>query len=170
MSIVVTADHPAVGLRTTNTGASADSTTLSRELAKALYRLPTSRSALLDELVDVYMRCQKPGWDGYTAKPITSQSYSSAKRFLALLPETMPLPEITPERDGELALDWNPKRYWSLSVSFSNDGAISYAGIFGNKQSTSHGTEPFSETIPGVVFDLIERLTKAIRAELASSS
>jgi len=82
-----------------------------------------------------------------------------ALAFARLLPRGLPIPEVAPDPDGEIAFDWIGRSGNMFSVSIGPDGRISYAGRFGDKSKT-HGTEQLSEILPREILFGIE---KAIR-------
>jgi hypothetical protein len=63
----------------------------------------------LDELKNLKIKCRK-GWDGYDAEPINEKSVEYLFRFLDMLPESVSVPELVPESNGELTLVWQNKR------------------------------------------------------------
>jgi hypothetical protein len=91
--------------------------------------------------------------------PVTDQTAWKAVAFARLLPRGLPIPEVAPDPDGEIAFDWIGRSGKMFSVSISPDGRISYAGRFGDKSKT-HGTEQLSEILPREILFGIE---KAIR-------
>lgn len=109
-------------------------------------------------LAEVFSECQGEAWDGYSARPLSSSSFRNATKFLDILPSWVPVPEIAPEPDGEIALEWR-RGESILSISVGADGTITYAGLFGSK-SKIRGTEPFDDSIPPVVLESIRRLNK----------
>jgi hypothetical protein len=58
-------------------------------------------TALLQEMAKL-----KKDWDGYGAIPITPDSCSHARRFLAATPQGMTTPEITPTSNGTITFEW----------------------------------------------------------------
>ncbi len=96
-------------------------------------------------------------WDGYGALPISAISYGDAASFLNALPTQLPVPEITPEIDGTIGLDWENGNFNTFTVILSGKGSIVYAGILG-KGNTSHGTEIFDDSIPENIISIIKRI------------
>ncbi len=47
-----------------------------------------------------------PDWDGYGAEPISSRCIANASALLAALRPGIPSPELTPNPNGTLTLDW----------------------------------------------------------------
>lgn len=57
--------------------------------------------AILQELANL-----KKDWDGYDALPVTPDSCAHAQRFLAVAPQGMIAPEITPTSNGTITFEW----------------------------------------------------------------
>ena len=100
--------------------------------------------------------CSEDDWDGYGAKSVDRKSCEESLRFLDMLPGTIPAPEVAVEPDGMVAFEWYEEPRWVFSVSFETNGAIAYAGLFGN--SKTHGTEYFGQTLPQSILDSILRV------------
>ena len=107
--------------------------------------------------MDVFLDCRAPDWDGYGAEPVTDKAYFEAAKLLELLPSYLPLPEIVPEPTGDIALEWHKENQFTFVLSVNGNNTITYAGIFGPGNET-HGTENFTESIPRIIIDNIQRL------------
>jgi hypothetical protein len=109
----------------------------------------------LDEIVE---ECSRPGWDGYDALPITEDAYLEARRLIRCLPliSFIPMPDITPEPNGGIALEWSKgtRRIFVASIGGKNE--ITYAGLFG--MNKTHGTEYFGDALPSVFLENLKRL------------
>ena len=100
--------------------------------------------------------CGDDDWDGYDAKGMNWNSYEESVRFLDMLPSMTPAPEVAVDPDGMVAFEWHEEPRWVFSVSFETNGAIAYAGLFGN--SKTHGTEYFGQALPQSILDSIRRV------------
>ncbi len=100
--------------------------------------------------------CGEDDWDGYGARKVDRKSYEHSLRFLDMLPDTIPAPEVAVEPDGMVAFEWHEEPRWVFSVSFETNGELVYAGLFGN--SKTHGTENFGQAIPQSILDCIRRV------------
>lgn len=118
----------------------------------------TAESAWV-ELADVAQGATVPNWDGYGAQPIDARAYLQAERFLSALPTTTPVPDVSVDPDGEIAVSWNLDSNWVFSVSIGPTGRLSYAGLFGT--SKAYGTEWFLNEIPEAILDSLARLFRA---------
>ena len=111
----------------------------------------------LKTLNEVYQKCSVENWDGYDAVPISPNAYSEATEVLKMLPSTLPMPEISPEPAGEIALEWYKSKDWIFVISLRGKRTITYAGLFGEKNKT-YGTECFEVSLPNIILRSIHRL------------
>src|SRR5438874_1207839 len=59
----------------------------------------------------------EPGWDGEEAIPISVAAGRTAAAFVRALPDDLPMPELGPEPDGSISLDWIQSRARQFSIS-----------------------------------------------------
>lgn len=146
-------------VRGINTGSSPESKRVEQRFIEAIdhFRSIPARERAFGELIKAVEDASKENWDSYHAKPASLQAATVAARFLTALPSTVPTPDIGVDPDGEISFAWLFSKDRMLSVSVSENGRLSYAGMFGN-EATSHGTEPFYDTIPGIILEKIKRL------------
>jgi len=88
--------------------------------------------------------------------PITSDTATQALKFALLLPNSLPIPEISPDPDGDISFDWISKTGKMFSASIDRSGRIAYAGRFGER-SKVHGIEQLSESLPQEILRGIEK-------------
>ncbi len=117
-----------------------------------------SLNEALRSLDDVFIECSKEGWDGYDAQPITETAYIEAKRFIESMPliSFLPSPEIIPEPNGEIGLEWSKGKRQIFIASLRGENEIVYAGLFGTNKT--HGTEYFWDTVPSTIIENLKRL------------
>ena len=120
--------------------------------------LDEARNEVLESLRAASGEASKPGWDGYDASPVSGRTIAQALAFLDLLPSALMRPEISAHPDGELAFEWYVAPRWLLTVSISETGRLSYAGLFG--LARVHGTEWLLDSIPQEVTLAFQRLHK----------
>ncbi len=124
------------------------------------FRQPYSALSLersLGELDGFLEELSVGNWDGFEAEPISKGAAARVKLFLELLPAHIPMPEIIPEPDGNIGLEWEFDGDFWLIFSFSGDGTIHYVGSFG-KGIKAKGSEFFSFEIPSEIAGKICRL------------
>lgn len=119
----------------------------------------TLQSSAYSLLARVTLECATEDWDGYGAAAISRSVADRARRFLDALPHWMPAPDIVPEADGEIAIEWDLAPMRIFSVSIGKVGPLHFAGLFG-KNKELHGAEPFDEEIPE---EIGRQLTKLFR-------
>ncbi|WP_296935209.1 hypothetical protein [uncultured Marinobacter sp.] len=122
---------------------------------RASFTNKSREEVLLEDIALTTSRCFKADWDGYGAAPISRNALTLAKRFVDYV-ITLPLPEVTPHPDGEIAFDWYGDSESVFSISFG-DGRINYAGRF-DKGSVVHGCE----SMDSLDFELVERMVRRI--------
>jgi len=110
----------------------------------------------LESLREVSAEASRPNWDGYGAYPVSDATLAQALAFLDVLPSTLPIPEISPHPDGELAFEWSFGQRRLLTVSVNESGRLSYAALFG--QARQYGTEFLLDTLPDPVALALRRL------------
>jgi len=120
------------------------------------HSLGLGANGVLEDLIKVTEECSSADWDGYGAAPITNETFWQAYHFLRALPFGFPIPSVGAEPDGHLTFEWHRSARRTLSVSASSEGDLLYAALLG--ASKAYGTEPFSEVVPKIILDLINRV------------
>jgi len=110
-----------------------------------------------ESVYEILKEHQEPNWDGDNATPVSQEACSAALRFLAMLPLTMPFPDLAAEPDGSIAMEWHISSSRTFLVSLSGRKVISYAGVF-DKDAETYGKEPFEDSIPSIIISNIQRL------------
>lgn len=114
-------------------------------------RQPISRSwqtFLKDNVREVSKRCAHEGWDGYDASPISTTSALAAVQLIDRLPENLQEPQVVPEPDGEIALEWRSGKDLLFSLTVTGPTLI-YAGIIGSNRK--YGEERFFDELPQTI-------------------
>jgi hypothetical protein len=129
------------------------------------YTVRESRERLLDELDALSNEASQKGWDGYSAEPMGSESYIFAKAFIKALPTEAPVPELSADTDGEVALDWSfgPRR--ALTVSIGPTGRCTFAWVLGKR--SNRGTDWIEDEIPASIASALRQLDPARMAKVA---
>lgn len=108
-----------------NTGVGSDSEKISAELEKVVEKFFESATAglplqkALQALEEVFEETSEPGWDGYDALPVPWEARLEAEILLRRLPPSIPMPEIVPEPDGEIGLEWYKRKRLTFAASVS---------------------------------------------------
>src|SRR5947209_7145990 len=109
-----------------------------RENSEALFG-PVS--ALISELHRLQDECSEPDWDGYGALPMSKTGAARAEAFIRALPTGIDLPELAPEPDGAVSLDWSPSKSRLFTLSVGPHSMLAYAWIDGLERG--HAIAPF---------------------------
>jgi len=109
--------------------------------------------ALIDEISQISQSCEKHGWDGYDAEPISSESAVRAAQLIKLLPNSIQNPSVVPEPSGDISLEWRSDDQKNFSLGVSGQSLV-YAGIFGGS-SKAYGEERFSRDLPSKVLEIL---------------
>ena len=112
---------------------------------------------ILKTLDNIFNECSKKNWNGYNAPPLRKKAYNEARKIIEELPPNIPMPDIVPEPDGDIGLDWYREKHFGFTISVSGNNKINYAGVFGEGNTTS-GNMCFKESIPFVIIKHIEFL------------
>jgi hypothetical protein len=128
----------------------------SDERSQALFG---EKAAALWQLAVLQHEYSEPGWNGEDAAPLDPTAVLLAARFLRMLPQGIPLPELAPEPDGSISLDWiqSPKRLFTLSIGRSN--RLPFAWLDGADKG--HGVAHFDgKNIPSRILRGIEDVVR----------
>ncbi len=97
-------------------------------------------------------------WDGQGALPVSLEAYNDADMFLRLLDTNrLPYPEINPNPDGSLELEWYSSPDNILSIIFNGNGYLGFASIIGTDDKT-YGTRRFKGFIPNDIVSQIDKI------------
>lgn len=121
-----------------------------------LVTIRTDRTALngaIDELGTIWDECNRQDWDGHGAVPVSFATYRKAVDLLEALPADLPIPEVVPENDGELAFEWRDERGQALSVSLAPNGRLTVLYMPDRMRTTLFWSKP---ELPNTLLKLIE--------------
>ena len=111
-----------------------------------------SRQDAMRNLWEIIEETSSPGWDGDDAKPLSRRAKDALNDALLTLTPHVPIPEIVPEPDGGVAMEWSSGKARSLIVSFGPDGGLYYAvQIPGRRES---GRRFFDTQLPSDLLGL----------------
>ena len=116
-------------------------------------------NVVFNNLRQIYDECNTPDWNGYKAAPIQETTVNKVLGLLTQLPPTMAAPEVSPEADGEIDVEWSKGPNWLFSISVAANGVLSYAGRFGpgTTRSGRHYLSPMG--LPPDILKQIEMVT-----------
>jgi hypothetical protein len=79
----------------------------------------------------------------------------------------MPAPDVVPEADGQIAIEWYFAPEQTFSVSMGESGPLHYAGLFDHEDEV-HGVKAFDGiTVPENILQLICKLLRAAAGQVA---
>ena len=116
--------------------------------------------ASLTELAHAAEEATHDDWDGYGGHAVQSETIALARAFIDQLPAFVPPPDVTPEPDGEISLDWRAGPWRTFSVSIGPQGRLTYAGLFG-RVPNARGTEVLGDFIPASILTGLTRLLQS---------
>ena len=126
-------------------------------LSTNLLRTITWKGSVLKKLLEIYEECSEADWDGYGGNPISVEAYFEARTLLKIIPFSFPMPDISPQPNGEVGLEWYRDRGFIFVISVGGKRKITYAGLFGENNET-HGMESFGDSLPRAMSENIKRL------------
>lgn len=162
MSVFIPVDHLVVQLAFEHmaSGVSLEAESI-REQTRELSEQPgtsesyyDAKARCYDELNDVALECNAADWDGYDALPVPLEAVINAQALVRALPDDIPMPEIAPEPDGAISLDWVKSRHELVSVSVDDGDRLPYAWLDGTDKG--HAVARFDgERVPDLMLACI---------------
>lgn len=116
-----------------------------------------SASSIIDEIKTIASDCSVKNWDGYDAAPIKGESVKAAIKFLNDIQISPPIPDVVPEPDGDLGLEWEIDSENWLIISFHGTSVIHFAAKFG--ESRFEGKESDADQKRKITLGFLERIT-----------
>ena len=107
-----------------------------------------------------YLDYLEENWDGEGASPIAYDTLVNANRFLIQARASGLSPEIEPEADGFIQLEWYTSPNCVFSVSFGPSNVIAYSGVFGEDCGV-YGTDDISGGVPEAIWAHVRRVVQA---------
>jgi hypothetical protein len=139
-------------------GNSAEARKLYKEMNALLIRIkPSEQQWVFNELEELRNIASYPNWDNLGSRQLDADTYEIAKRFILALPSSLPAPELTVDRDGEVNFDWFSSGGQVFSASLRKDGRIAYAGQISTRKRFS-GLDEFNDSIPKKIVESIKSI------------
>jgi hypothetical protein len=127
------------------------------KLAERSEALSGDKNAVLSDLATLSTEYADWGWDGDNAAPIDPVAMFFVKRFIRALPDDIPMPELAPDPDGSISLDWSESGYRLFSMSVGPSNRLAFAWLDGADKG--YATAQFDGVvIPSLVLDQIRKL------------
>ena len=112
---------------------------------------------IIQHIYELYKECSEDNWDGYDAKRISVGTYLEAIKLAELIPSELPLPEVVPEPNGDIAFEWYRGKRFLFVLSVEGNNIINYAGLFGSA-TRIYGSEYVTDELPASVLERIQHL------------
>lgn len=126
------------------------------------------KAAALSRLWAMANECAEDGWDADNSCPLDPISVRNTDAFLRALPDHVKLPEIAPEPDGSVSLDWVASRHRLVSLSIGASNRLAYAWLDGTDKG--HGVARFDGNhVPSRVLEAIEAIMAHGNASLRAT-
>jgi hypothetical protein len=108
----------------------------------------------ISDILNVAAEHAESGWDGEGANPVSPLAVDRAIAFIRALPRSFPMPEVAPEPDGSISLDWIHAHSRIFSVSVGSSDRLAFAWIDGTDRG--HAVARFDgDRIPPLVIEQI---------------
>ena len=89
------------------------------------------------ELFELYDGCNRPNWGGNDERRIGVAAVCAAYDFLKLLPAKYQRPDLIPEPQGAVAMEWRFGQFKSLILSFSGNGYLEFSLLNGRASNSA---------------------------------
>lgn len=90
-------------------------------------------SSIFDEIDSLVEECSTGNWDGYGALPVSKEAAEFAKTFIGQIQVEFSTPEIAPEPDGSIGLEWHVDKHKWIIISFNSNGEFFFASQINTK-------------------------------------
>ena len=139
--------------------------TTSAESSQALFG---EKQDILRELRTIAEDCALDDWDGCGAVAVDAGALQKTEDLVRALPEGFPLPEVAPEPDGSVSVDWIRSPYQLYTLSIGRANRLAFAWLDGTDKG--HGVVGFDGiSLPARVLSDIERITNNGHASFRSA-
>ncbi|MDA1067440.1 MAG: hypothetical protein O3C43_13150 [Verrucomicrobia bacterium] len=116
------------------------------------------KEAIITKIREFGIECAEADWDGYDAEPVSQNALERAEVFIRSLPESISMPEVSVEPDGDLSFDWNPTSTKTFSVSVGSSDRFAYAWFDGTDRGHAVARSSNGE-VPARILEEIQRIT-----------
>lgn len=128
-------------------------------------RSGSAKAAAIAQIETLAKECSEPDWDGENARPLDRLAALSATNFIRALPDGIALPELAPEPDGSISLDWIQSRNRLFTLSIGANNRLGYAWLDGTDKG--HAVVRFDgEHVPLRILEEIRGITNPGNAAL----
>lgn len=123
------------------------------------------KATVIGQVWALVNECSVAGWDGGAAEPVDRLAAFKAADVIRALPAHVPLPEVAPEPDGAISLDWIRSRRRVFSLTVGSGDRLAFAWLDGSDRG--HAVVRFDgEVIPSRVLQGIDEIMGHVSATL----
>src|SRR4051794_11357273 len=135
-------------------GAVHKSAIAARESLEQSIALFGPQTTCISEILTIAAEHSQPNWNGEGADPVSPLATNQAVALIRALPRGFAIPEVGPDPDGSISLDWIDTRSRMLSVSVGVTDRLAFAWIDGTDRG--HAVARFDrDRIPSLILDRI---------------
>ena len=120
-----------------------------------------NKASLISKLWKLADECAHEDWDGEGGMALDDAAIGNTVSFIRALPADLPLPELAPEPDGAVSLDWMVAKTRMFSVSCGSSSRLAYSWLDGTDRG--HAVAGFDG------WSIPERILQGIRSVTSDS-
>jgi hypothetical protein len=126
------------------------------------------KNAAISQLWTLFSECVEADWDGNDAEPMTAVAAGAVVAFIRSMPDGLPMPELAPEPDGSISLDWIQSRYRRFSLSIGCTDRLAYAWLDGSDKG--HAVARFDGAkVPARILEGIQSIMNHANTSVGAS-
>lgn len=115
------------------------------------------KAVTISQIWELASECADEDWDGDGGAPISARTIMQAIALIRALPVDVPLPELAPEPDGAISMDWIESRHRLFSLSVGESNRLAYAWLDGTDRG--HAVARFDGAmVPPRILEGIRRI------------
>lgn len=116
------------------------------------------KEEIIHRIREFGIECAEADWDGFGAEPVSQNALERAELFIRSLPESISMPEVSVEPDGDISFDWHPTGAKTFSVSAGPSDRFAYAWFDGTDRGHAVARSRNGE-VPTRILEEILRIT-----------
>lgn len=100
-----------------------------------------AKAAAISSIQEILAECSEENWDGFEAESVSPLTAQNAEDFIRSLPDGFPVPELAPEPDGSISLDWTISNDRRVVLSVGESNRLAFAWM--NRSDAGQATVTF---------------------------
>lgn len=109
-------------------------------------------------LFGIAKKCFHQNWDGHGAEPISAEVYRKTSNLIREFPIGLHAPELVPENDGAITLEWHENHKQELLLSINPNNIAYYVFVDGSEKKK--GSYVLQESLPPFLINMINQLVE----------